>query len=102
MKTLELDEAQNQIVELTEAVKHLLLVKNERYGNSMLSKPQVEIFGKVEPGNPLAKRLDEKLARVLNATQLQLNDVVDVVGYGILLMIQHGWTADEVQKLEED
>lgn len=63
--------------------------KNKRYGNSAISPMQ--IFSKVEPNTKICSRLDEKLQRIMNSTELKKNDVCDVFGYTALLLIQKGW-----------
>lgn len=54
--------------------------KNKRYGESAL-KP-LDIFAK---HHPYGARLDEKLARVQNSSELRKNDLADIIG-GIMLI----------------
>ena len=36
-------------------------------------------------------RIDDKIARIRNGSELRKNDVVDLIGYLVLLSIQQGW-----------
>jgi len=60
--------------------------KDEKYGNSAL-KP-LGIFAK---HHPYGARLDEKLARVKNCTELRKNDIADIIGGLMLLCKDNGW-----------
>ena len=64
--------------------------KNKRYGNSAMSP--VNIVSKVSAENQICNRLDDKLSRVKNSSELKKNDVSDIFGYIALLMIQNNWT----------
>lgn len=76
-----------RIVEVTNAVRDLLLRKNAAYGDSAL-KPS-NIFAKGSAVENIACRIDDKLMRIKNKG---LNDatedtVQDLIGYLILLKI---------------
>lgn len=60
--------------------------KNKRYGNSALEP--LDIFAK---HHAYGARLDEKLARVKNSTDLRKNDVADIIGGCMLLCKDRGW-----------
>ena len=76
-------------------IKSFLLIKNHRYGNSALCP--VGIFSKIDAGSQICNRIDNKLSRIKNAKDLRKNDVVDLIGYLVLLLIQKGWvTFDEL------
>jgi hypothetical protein len=61
--------------------------KDKAYGNSAL-KP-LDIFAK---HHNYGARLDEKLARVQNSTELRKNDVADIIGGLVLICKDKGWT----------
>jgi len=64
--------------------------KNKRYGNSALEP--MEIFtGKTKPLG-IGVRIDDKLSRIKNSQELRKNDVVDLMGYLVLLCIGNAWT----------
>lgn len=56
-------ETQQKIVELTEAMRDLLLYKNEKYGDSALHPKR--IFHKGNVVSSILIRLDDKLSRVM-------------------------------------
>jgi hypothetical protein len=67
--------------------------KNRRYGDSALNPKQ--IFSQIPASEQLKNRLDDKLSRIETATrngqQLKKNDVADVLGYIVLILIQNNW-----------
>lgn len=71
---------------ITESICSLLEYKNEKYGNSALEPLQV-FSGKTKLGT----RLDDKLARIKNGTELRKNDVADCIGYLTLICAENGW-----------
>jgi len=76
-----------------------LLEKNRMYGDSAL-KP-LGIFTKhlnednSRAENSILTRLDDKLNRVKNSTELRKNDVSDLIGYLFLLCVDQGWESFE-------
>lgn len=77
---------------ISETMKNLadfLIAKNKNYGNSAL-KP-LKVFNNVEPTNGICVRIDDKLSRIANAKELRKNDLVDLAGYVILLLVQKGF-----------
>ena len=67
-------------------VAQLLLVKNERYGDSA-AKP-ARVFSKVDPAEQLLVRIDDKLSRIQSSGYELATDedtVADLVGYLALL-----------------
>lgn len=64
--------------------------KNRRYGDSALAPKQ--IFSKENKVNSITIRLDDKISRIANSEQLRKNDITDLTGYLILLMIANNWT----------
>ena len=70
------------------AVSKLLNYKNKKYGNSALNP--ISIFnGKSKVG----QRIDDKLSRIKNNEILQKNDIVDLLGYLILVCKENGWSS---------
>ena len=92
---------QDKIAEITDAMKHLLIEKNKRYGSSAL-EPQ-HIFYKGDAQNSILIRLDDKLGRIKANTEStpRVNDVCDIIGYCTLLLISMGVTKDDIKKLED-
>lgn len=88
-------ESQEKIVRILEAIKQLLLVKNSRYGNSILDP--VRVFSKKDKEeSDIPARLDDKLSRVKNSDKIRINDVTDLIGYLVLLLIQLGCTETDI------
>ena len=92
---------QAKIKEITEAMKDLLLYKNQKYGDSALNPKG--IFYKGDSTTSISIRLDDKLSRVEanKESKHRINDVADVVGYGILLLISMGVTAEDIAKFKD-
>lgn len=78
------------IVETCESVAAMLTDKNKKYGDSALNP--INVFSKAPPGESLVARIDDKLARIKNNDDLLRDDIMDITGYLILLMIENGWT----------
>ena len=96
-----IENTQQKISEITEAIRDLLLYKNQKYGDSAL-KPK-QIFYKGEARDSIMIRLDDKLGRIMANTDTtpRINDVADIIGYCTLLLIGMGATADDIQKLKD-
>lgn len=92
-------DTQDKIIEITEAMRDLLLYKNEKYGDSALHPKR--IFHKGNAVSSILIRLDDKLSRVMeNNDQLpRINDVVDIIGYCTLLLIGMGAKKEDIEKL---
>lgn len=90
---------QQKIGEITNAMRELLLYKNQKYGDSAL-KPK-QIFYKGNATNSILIRLDDKLGRIMSNTDAtpRINDVADIIGYCTLLLIGMGVTAEDIQKM---
>jgi len=71
------------------ALARFLKEKNKRYGNSALSP--VGIWSRLDSEAGLLVRMDDKLSRIRNSPEWRKNDVVDHIGYEILLCIKRGW-----------
>lgn len=69
--------------------KSFLIEKNKRYGDSAINPAM--IFSNVPADVQICNRLDDKLARIKQSDVLRKNDAADLLGYLVLLLIQHGW-----------
>lgn len=94
-----IENTQQKISEITEAIRDLLLYKNQKYGDSAL-KPK-QIFYKGEARDSIMIRLDDKLRRIMANTDTtpRINDVADIIGYCTLLLVSMGATVEDIQKL---
>ena len=92
---------QQKIGEITNAMRELLLYKNQKYVDSALNPKQ--IFYKGNATSSILIRLDDKLGRIMANTDVtpRINDVADIIGYCTLLLIGMGATADDIQKLKD-
>ena len=94
-----LTESQTKIVEICDSIKDLLLYKNQKYGDSALNPNN--IFYKGDSTNSIKIRLDDKIGRIKNCEETRINDVADVVGYGILLLASMKVTKDDIAKFKD-
>ena len=94
-----IENTQQKITEITEAIRDLLIYKNQKYGDSAL-KPK-QIFYKGEARDSIMIRLDDKLGRIMANTDTtpRINDVADIIGYCTLLLVSMGATVEDIQKL---
>ena len=92
-------ETQQKIVELTGAMRDLLLYKNQKYGDSALHPKRV--FYKGDAVNSILIRLDDKIGRIMANTESapRINDVADIIGYCTLLLISVGAKPEDIKKL---
>ena len=93
----ECTETQQKIIEITDAMRDLLLYKNEKYGDSALSPKH--IFYKGDAVNSILIRLDDKLGRITASHVPLINDVADIIGYCTLLLISIGAGKADIEKL---
>lgn len=103
---MEFEEVQKKIVEVTEGIQDLLLYKNTQYGN--IGSNPLNLFArfmdKSTPAlNGIYQRLDDKLSRIKNCSDKQprVNDVVDVIGYLNLLLVNMGVTKEDIAKFKD-
>jgi len=82
-------ETSNKIKLVLTSLETLLLEKNKRYGNAALDP--INIFSKHSPEGGITVRLDDKLRRIQNSTELRKNDISDIMGYLTLLCIEKEW-----------
>ena len=92
-------ETQDKIIEITEAMRDLLLYKNKKYGDSALNPKQ--IFYKGDAVDSILIRLDDKIGRIMANTENtpRINDVADIIGYCTLLLIGIGAKSEDIKKL---
>lgn len=92
---------QQKIRNIMDAMKDLLLYKNQKYGDSAINPKK--IFYKGDSTNSILIRLDDKLGRVMSNTEEKprVNDVADIIGYCTLLLISMGVTADDIAKFKD-
>lgn len=84
-----MSESQEKISTICDSVKDFLLEKNRRYGDSALHP--IQVFCKESPAVQLTARMDDKLNRIVNSPHLRKNDVVDLIGYLILICAAENW-----------
>ena len=99
-----MQDTQNKIAEITDAMKDLLLYKNEKYGDSAINP--IGVFTKHlkhvhENTASILVRLDDKLSRVRNSDLLRTNDISDIIGYCTLLLISLGATKEDIEKFKD-
>lgn len=74
-------------------IASMLIQKNIAYGNSALSP--IQIFAKIDPGDQLDVRIDDKLNRIKNGSSFaDDNDTLDLVGYLVLKLIHQNVGVD--------
>ena len=67
-------------------IREMLIEKNRAYGNSALNP--IRVFSKASAYEQILVRMDDKLSRLARGCEAAGEDtVLDLVGYGILLMI---------------
>ena len=77
------------IESVCDALKEFLLAKNKNYGNS--ATEPIRVFSKSNANEGILVRIDNKLSRIKNSSELKRNDIVDLAGYLTLLMKNNGW-----------
>lgn len=97
----DINDTQNKINEIMEAMRDLLLSKNRLYGNSALNPKH--IFYKGDAVNSILIRLDDKLGRIMANTdeKPRINDVADIIGYCTLLLISMGADKTDIDNLKD-
>jgi len=88
-----------QISETFNSLRDVVLEKNKRYGDSALNP--IGIFSRNNIEANLYSRADDKISRIKNreGDKIRLNDLSDLVGYLILIIIQSQYTSDDIKKL---
>lgn len=77
------------IESVCDALKEFLLAKNKNYGNS--TTEPVRVFSKSNANEGILVRMDDKLSRIKNSSEIRKNDICDITGYLVLLMKNNGW-----------
>lgn len=83
------DTTQDKISKVFNGMRDLVLEKNKRYGDSALNP--IKCFSKVSADESIRIRLDDKLKRIMNASEIRKNDVADIIGYLSLLCVSRDW-----------
>lgn len=77
---------ENKVNMVLEELKHTLVSKNKKYGNSALDP--VRVFSKASPKEQILVRLDDKLSRLRTQHVSEDEDVItDLMGYLVLLRL---------------
>lgn len=76
---------------LLENLSKFLKTKNQNYGNSALEPIKIFSYAQSDPNTLLLARIDDKLSRIKNSPTLRKNDVTDLLGYLLLLMLYKQW-----------
>lgn len=94
------NETQKKIKEICDEIAELLIDKNKKYGNSALEPKNIFYKGNAE--NSILIRLDDKIGRITNNNgEIRTNDIVDIIGYLVLLLIFKNVNLEEIQKLKD-
>lgn len=80
-------EFSDQVAQVLDEIKDLLIAKNKKYGNSALEP--LGVFSKLSAKEGLLVRIDDKLKRIKNGSlDRDDEDVInDLIGYLVLLKI---------------
>ena len=97
---------ERKIKNIYEAMTDLNVYKNTQYGN--IGSNPLNIFArymdKSTPAlNGIYQRLDDKLSRIKNCPDKRprMNDVIDVMGYLNLLLVNLGVTKEDIAKFKD-
>ncbi len=80
------------IADECDAVKALLLEKNQAYGNSAIEP--VRIFSKAPSEEQIRVRIDDKLSRLARGSAAGEDVELDLIGYLILLRVARRFNAE--------
>jgi hypothetical protein len=79
-------QSQQDIAQICDEIRELLLEKNRKYGDSALNP--VRVFSKASTLEQIKVRLDDKLSRLRNAQDDEDEDVTsDLIGYLVLYKV---------------
>ena len=81
--------SREEIAAVFDSMRDLVLEKNKRYGDSAL-RPR-RCFSRLDGEQGILVRLDDKLNKIENASELRKNDIADLIGYLSLLCVARGW-----------
>lgn len=94
------NETQKKIKEICDEISKLLIDKNKKYGNSALEPKNIFYKGNAE--NSILIRLDDKIGRIINNSgEIRTNDVVDIIGYLVLLLISKNVMTETIAELRD-
>jgi hypothetical protein len=83
----------SEINRVCDEIKEMLMQKNLAYGDSALDP--VRIFSKASATEQILVRIDDKLSRFARGKSYPGdNDIVDLIGYLVLLKIAQGRSPD--------
>lgn len=68
-----------------DAIKAMLLAKNEAYGNSALDP--LRVFSRADSAEQIRVRIDDKLSRLSRGSAAGEDTITDLIGYLVLLRI---------------
>ena len=94
-----LTESQKKISYICDSMKDLLLYKNKKYGDSALNPNNV--FYKGDSTNSIKIRLDDKIGRIKNCDETRVNDVADIIGYCVLLLVSMNTSSEDIAKFKD-
>jgi hypothetical protein len=81
-----ISQSQQDIAQVCDDIRELLLEKNRKYGDSALNP--VRVFSKASTLEQIKVRLDDKLSRLRNAQNDEDEDVIsDLIGYLVLYRV---------------
>ena len=93
-------DTQKKIKEICDEIAKLLIDKNKKYGNSAIEPKNIFYKGNAE--NSILIRLDDKIGRIINNNgEIRTNDIVDIIGYLVLLLISKNVMIETIAELRE-
>ena len=97
-----MSKTQNEIIQICDSVRDLLLEKNRKYGDSALEP--VRVMSRSTPVEQILVRIDDKLSRISRGTGLVGDDedvITDLIGYFVLLKIALGRQNGEEDRVSD-
>ena len=86
-----LTDTQQNITQVFDFMRDVVIEKNRRYGDAALSPKQ--IFSRLDAGEGIKVRIDDKISRIMNSGgAVRKNDAADLMGYLALLSVSQNWT----------
>jgi len=82
-----IDSKENDLRDIFDNLKDLVLYKDAKY-NGAADSPLNIFTGKHRYGY----RIDDKLKRIQTSPELRKNDIVDLIGYAVLILRDKKWT----------
>lgn len=82
-------DTQNNISQVCDEIKNMLIEKNKSYGDSAINP--VRIFSKADSVEQIKVRIDDKISRISRGKEFYGdNDIDDLIGYLVLLKVSGG------------